>query len=66
MLPTGGFAITIAAGWIMTREATESELVDGTEPKWFTYGAWRFFIRFVAPAAVGAIIVAVFLGVDFS
>jgi NSS family neurotransmitter:Na+ symporter len=66
MLPTGGLAITIAAGWFMTRESTESELVDGTEPRWFHYGAWRLFIRFVAPAAVGAIIIAVFLGVDFS
>jgi neurotransmitter:Na+ symporter, NSS family len=67
MLPTGGFAITIAAGWIMTRKSTESELVDGTEPKWFRYGAWRFFMRFVAPVAVAAIIVAVmFFGMDFS
>jgi NSS family neurotransmitter:Na+ symporter len=66
MLPTGGLAITMAAGWFMTREATASELVDGTEPRWFHYGAWRLFIRFVAPAAVGAIIIAVFFGVDFS
>jgi NSS family neurotransmitter:Na+ symporter len=67
MLPTGGLAVTLAAGWFMTREATESELVDGTEPAWFQYGAWRFFIRFVAPLAVSAIIIAVlFFGVDFS
>jgi NSS family neurotransmitter:Na+ symporter len=66
MLPTGGLAITIAAGWMMTREKTEGELVDGTEPGWFRYGAWRFFIRFVAPVAVAAIIIAVVLGRDFS
>ena len=67
MLPTGGFAITMAAGWLMTREATESELADGTEPAWFNYGAWRFFIRYVSPIAVGAIIIAVmFFNVDFS
>ena len=67
MLPIGGLAITIAAGWFMTRKATESELADGTEPPWFQYGAWRFFIRYVAPLAVGAIIIAVlFFGVDFS
>jgi NSS family neurotransmitter:Na+ symporter len=59
MLPTGGLGITIAAGWFMTREATKAELVDGTEPGWFRYGAWSFFIRFVAPAAVAAIIIAV-------
>ena len=67
MLPTGGLAVTLAAGWFMTRDSTERELMDGTEPAWFKYGAWRFFIRFVAPAAVAAIIVAViFFGVDFS
>ena len=67
MLPTGGLAVTLAAGWFMTRAATESELVDGTEPAWFRYGAWRFFIRFVGPVAVAAIIIAViFFGVDFS
>ena len=67
MLPTGGLAVTLAAGWFMTRDATESELLDGTEPAWFRYGVWRFFIRFVAPAAVAAIIVGViFFGVDFS
>ena len=67
MLPTGGFAITVAAGWFMTREATEGELVDHTAPAWFKYGVWRFFIRFVAPIAVGSIVIAViFFGVDFS
>ena len=44
MLPTGGFFITLAAGWFMTRESTRRELVDGSEPRWFHYGAWRFFI----------------------
>ena len=66
MLPTGGFFITLAAGWFMTREATKSELMDGTEPGWFKYGPWRFFIRWVAPIAVAAIIVFVIRGVDFS
>jgi NSS family neurotransmitter:Na+ symporter len=67
MLPTGGLAITIAAGWAMTREATKAELVDGNEPGWFRYGVWRFFIRYVAPLAVSAIVIAViFFGVDFS
>jgi NSS family neurotransmitter:Na+ symporter len=67
MLPTGGLAITVAAGWFMTREDTRGELSDGNEPSWFRYGVWRFFIRWVAPAAVGAIVVAVlFFGRDFS
>ena len=66
MLPTGGFFITVAAGWMMTRSTTASELLDGNEPRWFHYGAWRFFIRWVAPIAVAAIIIAVISGVDFS
>ncbi|MCY3808187.1 MAG: sodium-dependent transporter [Gemmatimonadetes bacterium] len=66
MLPTGGFFITLAAGWFMTRKDTMSELMDGSEPRWFRYGAWRFFIRWVAPIAVAAIIVFVIRGVDFS
>ena len=66
MLPTGGLAITLAAGWFMTRGSTESELMDGNEPGWFRYGVWRIFIRYVAPAAVAAIIIAVAFGRDFS
>ena len=66
MLPTGGLAVAIAAGWFMTRKATEDELVDGNQPDWFRYGVWRFFIRYVAPVAVLAIILAVILGRDFS
>ena len=66
MLPIGGLGITIAVGWFMTRKASEAELLDGTQPKWFHYGVWRFFVRFVAPAAVLAIILFVILGRDFS
>lgn len=66
LLPVGGFFITLGAGWLMTREATESELMDENTPPWFRYGTWRFFIRYVAPLAVAAIIVAVIRGGDFS
>ncbi len=66
-LPIGGLLITIAAGWFMTRESTETELATGGAPAWYSYGAWRFFIRFVAPVAVGAILVGViFFGMDFT
>ena len=66
-LPIGGLLITLGAGWFMSREATESELMAGTPPRWFHYGAWRFFMRFVAPIAVASILIAViFFGVDFS
>ena len=51
----------------MTRKQTHDELIDDKTPKWFSYGVWRFFIRFVAPAAVAAILIAVmFFGADFS
>jgi NSS family neurotransmitter:Na+ symporter len=66
LLPIGGFFITLAAGWAMTREATESELEGDNTPGWFHYSVWRFCIRFVAPIAVAAIIVAVIAGKDFS
>lgn len=66
LLPLGGLGITLAAGWFMTRKATEEELSVGA-PGWFRYSVWRFFIRFVSPAAVAAILVAViFFGRDFS
>jgi len=66
LLPVGGFFITFAAGWLMTRQATEEELVDASTPSWFRYGAWRFVIRYLAPLAVAAIIAAVISGKDFS
>jgi NSS family neurotransmitter:Na+ symporter len=66
ILPVGGLFITLAAGYAMTRESSQAELVDGETPGWFNFGAWRLFIRFVAPAAVAAIIIAVILGRDFS
>ena len=67
MMPTGGLGVAIAAGWVMSRKATRAELADGTEPAWFRYDAWRLFIRFIAPAAVLAIIIAVvFFSGDFS
>lgn len=66
ILPIGGFFITLTAGWLMTRQATEEELVNANAPRWFSYPVWRFFIRYVAPLAVAAIIVAVIAGKDFS
>ena len=65
-LPVGGLLITLAVGWAMTREATREELVNEHTPGWFRYGAWHFFLRFIAPIAVGGIILAVILGRDFS
>jgi NSS family neurotransmitter:Na+ symporter len=66
LLPVGGLFITYGAGWLMTRKSTETELMDASTPAWFSYGVWRFFIRYVSPLAVAAIIIAVIAGKDFS
>ena len=66
LLPVGGFFITIGVGWFMSREETFKELVDENTPRWFHYGIWRFFMRYMAPIAVAAIIAAVLSGKDFS
>lgn len=65
-LTLGGLLITIAVGWVLSRSFTETELTTPPAPGWFSYPAWLFFIRFLAPLAVAAIIVAVILGADFS
>ena len=65
-LPIGGFLITLTVGWFLSSEKARSELLDENTPGWFHFGVWRFFIRFVAPFAVGTIILFVLLGRDFS
>ncbi len=66
-LPIGGLFITLGCGWFMTREATRAELIDDQTPWWFSYEAWRVFIRFVAPAAIATILISIaFFGKDFS
>jgi len=68
MLPVGGLFITIFVGWFLDRKICREELglikPDGT-PK-LTYRMFRFFIKYIAPLAILAVIVAVILGKDFS
>ena len=66
MLPTGGLLVTLGVGWFMSRQSTESELIDENTPSWFDYRLWRFCIRYIAPVAVTAIVISVILGHDFS
>ena len=66
MLPVGGFFITLAAGWVMTEHETRTELLDSATPRYFRYGLWRLFIRYLAPVSVAAIIAGVIAGMDFS
>jgi NSS family neurotransmitter:Na+ symporter len=49
MLPIGGFAIAIFAGWIMAQNHTEQEL-DLPNPE--HYKIWQLLIKYAAPAAV--------------
>ncbi len=56
MLPLGGLAIVVFAGWVMSRNSTADE-IDPDAGR--GYRAWRFLARWVAPVAV----VLVFLNV---
>lgn len=49
MLPIGGFAIAIFAGWIMKPEHSKAEL---EMPSKLSYEIWWIAIRYVAPAGV--------------
>jgi len=68
MLPLGGLFITIFVGWVLDKKICRDEVAlynaDGS-PK-FTYKAFRFLIRYIAPLAILAVIIAVFTGWDFS
>ena len=64
-LPVGGLLIALFVGWILTTGETRKELEEGHGPMARLYPAWLFLIRFVAPAAVAAIIVSVLLGAEY-
>jgi NSS family neurotransmitter:Na+ symporter len=48
MLPAGGLAIAIFAGWVMKQQHTEQELALPT----MQYKLWKVLISYVAPAGV--------------
>lgn len=49
MLPIGGFAIAIFAGWIMTQQHSAHEL---DMPNRASYQIWLFLIKYLAPSAL--------------
>ena len=53
MLPLGGMAIAIFAGWIMQRADTVDELGVGEGAG---YRVWYTLVRYVSPFAVGILI----------
>lgn len=55
LLPLGGLLIAVFVGWVLSAETTRAELglPDGR-----LFRAWRFTVRFLAPVAVGWVLVA--------
>lgn len=56
LLPLGGMLTAVFAGWFMTRDAARDEL--GIR-RVAVFRTWRFLIRYVAPVAIGLMLVAV-------
>lgn len=54
LLPVGGLLIAIYAGWVFDRNLSKIEYCAGTSLPW-TWAPWRFFIRWLAPIAIGCI-----------
>ncbi|MFH1570776.1 MAG: sodium-dependent transporter [Gemmatimonadota bacterium] len=53
LLPLGGLAIAVFAGWSMTEADRESEFETGEDTRRvLDYRLWRFVIRYVSPVAV--------------
>jgi len=64
-LPVGGFLIALFVGWILGARDSKDELESGHGPMGISFRGWRLLIRFIAPLAVGAIIVSVILGAEY-
>jgi NSS family neurotransmitter:Na+ symporter len=56
LLPLGGMLTAVFAGWFMTRDVARDEL--GIQHL-AVFRIWRFLIRYVAPVAIGLMLVAV-------
>ncbi len=55
ILPIGGLGFALFAGWVMKKSATRSELNSKLYP------AWRFLIRYIAPAGIFIVFITPFL-----
>ena len=53
LLPLGGLFVAIFVGWFMKKELIQEQLQLSNG----VLNTWYFFIRFVAPIAVGAILI---------
>ncbi len=59
MLPLGGLAMVVFAGWVMTRNSTSDELDPAAGS---AYRMWRLMARYVAPAALLVVLIAALRG----
>ncbi|MBU1319339.1 MAG: sodium-dependent transporter [candidate division Zixibacteria bacterium] len=68
MLPIGGLLTTIFVGWVVSKRISAEELgmLDASGNPTASFKLWQFFIRFIAPLAILAVIIAVIFGKDFS
>lgn len=55
LLPMGGLLIALFTGWVVSKALMRNELNDASNA---FFGYWRFTIRYLAPIAVGLIILA--------
>ena len=58
LLPVGGMLTALFAGWFVTRDAAREELGIRSGS---AFQLWRFLIRFIAPVAIGMMLVAAIL-----
>ena len=56
-LPLGGLLVAVFVGWVLDREILLQEI----DRPWLV-AIWRFLLRFVAPVAIGAVMVTMILG----
>jgi NSS family neurotransmitter:Na+ symporter len=54
LLPLGGLLVALFTGWVVSRALMRKELENSSDA-FFKY--WRFTIRWLAPIAVGLIII---------
>lgn len=54
LLPMGGLLIALFTGWVVSKALMRSELNEASNA---FFGYWRFTIRYLAPIAVGLIII---------
>lgn len=68
MLPVGGLLTTLFVGWFISDKLAIEELgmVDEQGNATMKFRLLRFFMRYLAPLAILAVIIAVALGKDFS